>query len=274
MSDVIDPAAPNGTVSNSLRPQTGERLPAPARYAVSLALVVVTTILAFVVEHLIAAPNLTLLFVLPVVISATSFGWGPSLLTVAASTIAFDFFFTEPRLSLAIASPSDLWAAALLLVTAGIVSTVAAESRRRAREAQRAAEQAEALQALAHLLITGRPIEEVVEAAAMALNRSFRAPAAILAAEGDGLQPLALAGGARLEGADRDAARTALESNAPTRAGTYPDDAASFDFWPLKAASGRRYALGVDFTRADESRPEAAGRTVELIGAYLATASG
>ena len=71
------------------------------------------------------------IFVLPVVIAATALGWGPSLLAVSTSVLAFDFFFTEPFYSFRIASPSDVWAAALLLVIAAIVSTIAAESRRR-----------------------------------------------------------------------------------------------------------------------------------------------
>src|SRR5262245_13986268 len=74
-------------------------LPLIAQYGLALVLVALATGLAFLVQHLISAPNVTLIYVLPVIISATLFGWGPSLLTVAVGVVAFDFFFTEPYYS-------------------------------------------------------------------------------------------------------------------------------------------------------------------------------
>ncbi|HUN97144.1 MAG TPA: DUF4118 domain-containing protein [Bradyrhizobium sp.] len=99
-------------------------------------LVALATGLAFLAQRLISAPNVTLIYVLPVIISATLFGWDPSLLTVVVGVVAFDFFFTEPYYSLTITSPSDIWAAVVLFVIASIVTSVAAESRRRAMEAE------------------------------------------------------------------------------------------------------------------------------------------
>ncbi|MGZ6004499.1 MAG: DUF4118 domain-containing protein, partial [Caulobacteraceae bacterium] len=142
-------------------PQAGAPAqPLALQYGISLLLVALATGAAFSVNQRLAAPNLTLVFVLPVMAAATFFGWGPALIAVAASVLAFDFFFTAPYYSLRIASPSDLWATALLLVIAAIVSTLAAESRRRTREALRAAEQAQALQSVAHLVIGARPQAE------------------------------------------------------------------------------------------------------------------
>ena len=91
----------------------------------ALVFVALATGLAFLVQHLISAPNVTLIYVLPVIISATLFGWGPSLLAVAVGVIAFDFFFTEPYYSLTMTNPSEIWAAVLLFVIASIVTSVA-----------------------------------------------------------------------------------------------------------------------------------------------------
>ncbi|MGZ5985460.1 MAG: hypothetical protein ACXWK7_11010, partial [Caulobacteraceae bacterium] len=51
-------------------------LPAPARYAITLLLVGFVTLAAVLFDRLTQAPNLSLVFVLPVVIAAVSFGWG------------------------------------------------------------------------------------------------------------------------------------------------------------------------------------------------------
>jgi len=244
------------------------RLHWAAQYGLSLVFVAVAVVLAFVVEHLIAAPNLTLIFVLPVVIAATAFGWGPALAAVVASVLAFDFFFTEPRLSFAIASPSDLWAAALLLVTAAIVSAVAAEARRRALESRRAAAQAGALHALAHVVIEAQPAAQVIQAAAKALSGAFGAPAAVFVESGDQLKLAATAGGAQIRATEEDAARGALFAGVPMRAETYPHDESLFDFWPI-GKPGARCVLGVEFAEADGGRPAHPEQLMEIIGGYL-----
>jgi len=258
-------------------PPSGERTQAPARwpvaqYAAALALVAVATVLAAGVEHLAGAPNLTLIYVLPVIATATWFGWGPSLAATAASVLAFDFFFTAPRYSLEIDSPSDIWAAGLLLVIAAVVSAVAAQSRRRAHGSEQAAEQAGALQALAHVVIHSGSQDEILAAAASALNRIFRAPAAIFVKRGAELRLAACAGGATITTAEEEAARGTLDSGVQSRAETYPFTGSAFDFWPVAARGHGACVVGVSFLAAGRPRPAEAERFIEIVGAYLAIA--
>ena len=245
-------------------------LPVVSRYGLPLLFVALATVLAFVVRHLIAAPNLTLVYVLPVIIAATQFGWGPALLSVATGVAAFDFFFTEPYYSFAITKPSDIWAAALLLVIAAIASSVAAESRRRALASAEAAERAQALQALAHVIIECRPEAEILKAAATALNRIFAAPAAVFVQGAGEVEAAATAGDPSFTAADREAARGALSARVATRGETYPYDSARFDFWPVSTPEGCDCVLGVDFTHATRERPASPELFVEVIAAYLA----
>src|SRR5262245_66122905 len=109
-------------------------------------------------------------------------------------------------------NPPEIWAAVLLFVIASMTS-VAAQSRRRAMEAREAAEQAQALQALAHTVIEGRSQSQILQAAATALHRIFRAPAAILMQRENRFEAVATAGSAQITGADREAARGALSSH-------------------------------------------------------------
>jgi K+-sensing histidine kinase KdpD len=250
------------------------RAPLAGRYALSLVLVALATLLGFVVAPQVAAPNVTLIFVLPVVVAASAFGWGPAFAAVAASVLSFDFFFTEPKYSLAIASPSDIWAAALLAVTASMVSAVAADARRRALDARRAVEQARALQSVAHAVIEARPRPEIVQAAATALSVIFRAPAAIFLQHGEVLDLAATAGGAAVGWAEEDAARGAASALTPMRAETYPFEASAFDVWPVTSPDGGRYVLGVDFGHGEADRPGDPERFIEAVGAYLAASPG
>jgi K+-sensing histidine kinase KdpD len=247
------------------------RLSNLARHALSLLLVGAAVVIAEAFQAVLQTHGLTLFFVLPVVISATSFGWGPSITATFAGVLCYDFFFTEPKFSLAIASPADICDAVLLFVIAAIVSAVAAQGRSRALAARRAAEQADALRALAHAVVERRPEAEVVAAAAAALQRSFQS-AAVVFGERDGrLSLIAKAGVPRLGEADEAAARAAAASHVPVRAGAYPADAAGFDFWPVVGSAGRNLVVGVDASAAD--RPAGSEALIELVVAYLAAST-
>jgi two-component system sensor histidine kinase KdpD len=243
-----------------------------ARYAVSLLFVALAAGFGLIVEDRVGAPNLALIFVLPVIAAATAFGWGPSLIATVASVLAFDFFFTEPKYNLAIASASDAWAAALLGVIAAIVSGVAAESRRRQLAARRAAEQAQALQTLAHAVIQAGSYPGILAAAATALHQIFRAPSVIFMQQGPVFRPVASAGGARITPAEEEAAVGVRDSGLRSRAENYPFLESEFDFWPVASSGDRRWVLGVSFMNSGRSRPTAPDRFIEIVGAYLAAA--
>lgn len=253
---------------------TALRLPRAVQYAIALALVAAAVFLAFVASSVVPAAGLTLIFVLPVVISGTAFGLGPSLTATVASVLAFDFFFTEPYLTLRMTDPADIWAAGLLLVTAAIVSTVSWQVRQYALDARRAAAQAEELRLLAHVVLQGASQPQIVDAAAAALCRIFAGPAAVYG-QADGLLRVeATAGDAKLSDAEKEAARSALESGVHLRGETYPHDRSRFDMWPVTSAPERDYVLAVDFSRAVYDRPADVDRLVEIVAAYLVANSG
>ena len=245
-----------------------------AGYALSLMLVVFAAAIAMAAERVVGAPNVTLIFVLPVVVAASAFGWGPALATVVAGALAFDFLFTEPRYSLQIYNPSDMWAAALLLVIAALVSAVAAEGRRRALEAREAAEQAMAVQTLAHAVIERRSRADVLQTAAQALNQAFRAPAVIFLQDGAVFSLAASAGAPQITAAEEEAARWVLTSGTHARAETYPFDRSLFDFWPVAAPGSRSCVLGVGFAAARRGRPASPEQMIDIVAGYVAVALG
>jgi K+-sensing histidine kinase KdpD len=247
----------------------GAHIPVLARYGLAMAMVGLATVIAFAMKAQVVPASLTLVYVLPVVVAAVSFGWGPALASAVIGVLAFDFFFTFPFYSLRIDSPSDIWAAGLLLLVAALVSAVATEARRGALEARRYAVRAQALQALAHRVIEGQPIAEVAKGATAALTAVFDAPAMILVKAGDGFTPLAGVGRAQLAPRDEEAARGALETGIRARAGTYPYADADFDFWRINTPSGPPLVLGVKLGAESPAEPDP---YAEIIGAYLAAA--
>jgi K+-sensing histidine kinase KdpD len=249
-------------------------LPAAGRYATSLLLVVVATGAALLLEPQVGDRNLTLVYVLPVIAAAYALGWGPSLLATAAGVLAFDFFFTEPKYSLAIASPADLWAAGLLLVIATVVSAVGAESRRRELVASEAAQRARALQALAHLVMRSGTLTEVTAEAAVALHKIFHAPAVVFMRGMGECRGVASAGLPRLTPSEIAAANWVRSAGIATRAEAYPFAESLFDFWPVGGPGPCECVIGVGFASSGRGRPAEADRFAEMVIGYLAAALG
>lgn len=257
------------------------RSPDPARsrvsgwaaYPVTLAMVGVSTLAAIVVDRAVTAPNLSLVFVLPVVIAAVSFGFGPSLTAAVGGVLAYNFFLIEPRYTLSVADAANVWALLLLMITGAVVSVVAADARRRAIEARQAAEQATALQALARGLVGDSTRQALAVRCAETLAQLFRAPAVVLL-DGEGvLAPAGQAGDPHLEDTDLEAARWSLASGCATRGGAYPVDGATFDFWPITTPHRQQAVIGVRLAGlAAAGRPEAPERLVEIVAGYLSVA--
>jgi len=253
-------------------PERRRPTPVWAAYAVSILLVGAATLIAVLVDQAVSVPNLSLIFVLPVVIAAISFGWGPALSAAVSGVLAYNFFLIAPRFSLRVDDPANVWALTLLLTTAGAVSWVAAESRRRALEAWESADQASALHALARSLVGAKDMRAVARACANALASLFRAPAVVLLETDDDLSLVAAAGGAKLTAAETEAAAWVLASKLATRGGAYPAEESGYDFWPVVTPQRRRAVVGVRISGRDEGRPAAPEQLVDIVTGYLAVA--
>lgn len=216
-------------------------------------------------------PNLSLVFVLPVVILAVSYGWGAAMTAAILSVLSFNFFLIEPRLTLRVADPANVWALVLLLAVAVMVSALAAQSRRRARTAQALADQAIAVQTLARALVAAPDQASILESAARTLSQVFGAPAAAVALTGDAAA-FAVSPSGTLSPGDLEAARWALASRARTRAEAFPADGVVFDFWPAPATSRVQTVVGVDFARVADDPPGDWSRLLEIISGYVAVA--
>jgi K+-sensing histidine kinase KdpD len=240
-------------------------------YALALGLTALATLVALIVEQWMPIPNLSLVFVLPVVILAVSYGWGAAMAAAVLSVLSFNFFLIEPRLTLRVADPANVWALVLLLAVAVMVSALAAESRRRARTAQALADQAAAVQSLARALVAAPDRAAILETAARTLSQVFGAPSAVLVINGEAVASAVSPSGALSPG-DVEAARWAIASRDHTRADGFPADGVVFDFWPAPATSRVQAAVGIDRSRIADELPRDWARLLETISGYVAVA--
>jgi K+-sensing histidine kinase KdpD len=238
------------------------------RYLASIAMTAVATAVAVGVDSKLTIPNLSLVFVVPVIIAGVSFGLGPSLCSAILGALAFNFFLTEPRYSLAVDDPANVWAIGLLVVVGLIVSGVAFTSHRRATEAALLRRQATVLQGYSRDLVAADNTKAIVSITSQALAALFQVPVVVMLVTEGTVVSLERVGDVEPQKAELEAARTSLETGTVVRGGIYPDLASRFDFWPVKTAEGQNAVIGLAFD--PDERPSAPDALVDIVGSFLA----
>lgn len=241
-------------------------LPMGAGYGAALIMTGFASIIAAGLESVATIPNLSLVYVLPVILAAVLFGLGPALASSVLGALSFNYFFTEPRWTLQVDDPANIWAIGLLFAVGCIASAVAATAQRRAAEAERRRRQAEILQALSRAVTLAGDQRAAISAALDAAMSLFSVPTTLMVLTDGRVETLSSRGGIEPGDAELDAARSSLTWARFTPAGTYPFDNSRFDFWPA-ATMGLSLTIGFAFEPGE--RPEDAAALVETLAGLL-----
>ncbi|WP_426228621.1 DUF4118 domain-containing protein [Pararhizobium sp. DWP3-4] len=239
-------------------------------YLASVLMTAAATVVAIGIDSGMSIPNVSLVFVIPVIIAGVIYGLGASICSAILGALAYNFFLTEPRYTLAVSDPANVWAIALLLFVGLIVSSVAFTSRRRATNAALLTKQATLLQDYSRDIGAAADTKAVVSITSKALAALFNVPAVVILMTGNEAVSVNSAGGLELQAADLDAARSSLVMRSVARAGVYPAVASRFDFWPVPAAAGEDAVIGIAF--APGQRPSSPQTSVDIIARILALA--
>lgn len=91
-----------------------------------------TTLLTLPLQGVVDAANIVMIFLLLVALVAMWLGSGPAILAAFGGVALFDFFFVEPRFSMAVADAQYLITFAVMLVVALVIGQLAARLREKA----------------------------------------------------------------------------------------------------------------------------------------------
>jgi K+-sensing histidine kinase KdpD len=238
------------------------------RYLASIAMTAAATIVAIGVDSRVTIPNLSLVFVVPVIMAGVSLGLGPSLCSAILGALAFNFFLTEPRYSLAVDDPANIWAIGLLFVVGLIVSSVAFTSRQRATEAALLKSQATVLQGYSRDVVAADNTNAIVSITSHALAALFQVPVVVMLVTDDRVVSLEQVGDVEPQEAELEAARSSLAIGTVVRSGIYPNLESRFDFWPVETAEGQNAVIGLAFD--PDERPPAPDALVNIVVRVLA----
>ncbi|MDH6232515.1 K+-sensing histidine kinase KdpD [Mesorhizobium soli] len=233
-------------------------------YLVAFAMTAIATVLAVSVDIEANVPNLSLLFVVPVVIAGVAFGLGPSLCAAILGALAYNFFLTDPRYSLMVKDPANIWAVALLFIIGLIVSGVAYTSRRRATDVALLRRQGTVLQCYSRDVVAADDTEMIVSLTSEALAALFQVPVVVmLVAEGKVVSVKKAVSSAEPQEAEFEMALSSLATETVARAGIYPAVTSRFDFWPVATAVGSGAVIGLAFD--PDERPSSPDTLVEIV---------
>ena len=195
--------------------------PAVLGYLVSVAMTAVATVVAVGVDSAVTIPNLSLIFVVPVIVAGVGFGLGPSLCSAILGALAYNFFLTEPRYSLVVDDPANIWAIGLLFVVGLIVSGIAFTSRRRAMDSARLRRQATVLQGYSREVVAADNEKAIAAITSSALAALFQVPVVVILVTEGKVVSVERVGGVEPQEADFEAAQS-LATGTVVRAGSLP----------------------------------------------------
>ncbi len=154
---------------------------ASVRLAASIALVAAVTGAIYALRPLAPVLSLGVLYLFAVLPVAVLWGLGYAIPVSIASMLAFNFFFLPPVHTFRLADGENWFALAVYLVTAVVVSELAARARRRAAEAERLGRRALEAEAL-------RRSDAIKTTILRAVSHDLRSPLTAIRAAIDGIE--------------------------------------------------------------------------------------
>ncbi|MBI5960854.1 MAG: sensor histidine kinase KdpD, partial [Chloroflexi bacterium] len=155
------------------------------QYIYGIGLVALMSVIGQPIRVVIEPTNLVMLYLLAVVVAATRWGRGPSVLTAVLSVLAFDFFIVPPHLTFAVADAQYILTFFGLLAVGLVVSTLAVREREQAEAARRRETHTAALYDLSRDLATAVNQDSVVQTGIRHISELFNCETAVFLMEGD-----------------------------------------------------------------------------------------
>lgn len=218
---------------------------------VAAAATLTATGVGLLLEQFLPLPNVSLLYLLAVVVAAIRRGYRGAILTSALSALAYNFSFIPPVGTLTIAQPHEVFAFVVFIVAATLAGGIASRVREQAALAGERARVTEALYDLSSKLSATALADDVAWAAAAHLNGFLKRQILLLLPVNGELELAAnWPPDSAPELIDITAARWAFEKKEVSGAGSGTLPSSAFQFRPLTSPEG---AIGVCGFRFDKT---------------------
>ena len=262
---VSDPSGPlPAPITPFLRPTSSW-----PRYALSVLLVALVTLISFPIYGRIHATNLVMLYLAAVVISALYLGRGPSMVASILGVLAFDFFFTEPRLTMVVSDTQYIITFLGLFIVSIAISTLAGRVREQVEVIRAQEQQSSTLYALSRELTVSTDLDTVLAKVIEQIGQTFNRQVVVLLPHENTLIVRAATPGFTIDQDEHAVAVWAYEKNRVAGRGTDTLSAAKIRYQPLQVAGRVVGVLGVKPDESNRLNPSQR----ELLDAYASLAA-
>lgn len=221
----------------------------PSSYIRSLVVVALFTGLAKLMLPYFELSNVVMAYMLGVVITATQYGRGPSVMASILSVAAFDFFFVPPYLTFAVSDTQYVITFIVMLTVALVISTLTTRVKQQAESARQREERTYALFSMSRELSSTLDSQGLFEIGLRHISEVFHSQTAIcLPDEKENLTVYARGLGRHaLWNVDNGVAVWVFRNKKPAGAGTDTLPAAQAIYVPLLGCKGVIGVLAVSF---------------------------
>jgi two-component system sensor histidine kinase KdpD len=160
-------------------------------YLAPLLTVASVTAFCFLLHRVLTDVERDLLYLLPVLFSASRLGRGPAIFTAVISVLSLDFFFVPPQYRLSVADPSYAFTLLVFLAVAVLISSLASRLREEARAARDREARTHALYRLSRAIAGTTEPAEAARVVAREVCDLFGAEALVLVPDEQGNLQLA-----------------------------------------------------------------------------------
>jgi two-component system sensor histidine kinase KdpD len=246
----------------------------PREYGLSIVAVAVAGFVAAIAESFIPLESLSIVFVLPVLVSAIRFGRWPSVVASLLGFSVYKFFFTEPRFTFAITSTQDFFTLLFFFAVAMLTGNVAARTREQAEASRQAARRTAKLYDFSRRIAAAASRDDVLWAVVHHVAATLHCRSLVLLPGPGSL--LQIAAGYPPEDHLTDAANAASEwawrhgKPAGWKSDTLP--LSEWLFLPLRTATGPVGLLGVAFDDAETTLAPEQRRLLDAVSDQAAVA--
>jgi two-component system sensor histidine kinase KdpD len=216
-----------------------------AAYGWATAVVALASGVAWLTLPFFELANLVMVYLLGIVVVATRYGRGPSLVSSVLSVAALDFLFVPPVYTFAVTDVRYVFVFAVMLVVGLVISSLAARIRTQADAASQRERRTAALYAMSRELASTRGVETLLTIAVRHISEVFRSHVVVLLPGTGGSLDAWSGGQFTLDANELGVARWVHEHHQPAGLGTATLPGASALYLPLQAPRGPVGVLGV-----------------------------
>lgn len=218
----------------------------PTDYLWAALMVAAMTVLGRLALTLIDLGNIALLYLVPVMFAAASFGLRAGLFAGLLSSLAYNFFFLPPTGTLTVSNPENVVSIIVLLGVAIVTSQFGARVRAQADLASSSARQNAALASFSRRLTAAANREALMQAICAEVARLLDVNTALLLPSPDGpTLGAAYPPDDRMDQIEKAAAQWAMDNGQPAGRGSSTLTASDWLFHPLGTGRGVLGALGI-----------------------------